>query len=143
MTNAGELLEVVNADTVNLTNATDSLTFGQLYNISWSSRYQMHKRTTTDKVGKMYPNIGVVTIEGDIIITMPEITTFVGYHTPLSSGDLVSKNWDLELTGQNTNTDTVRLGNAKMSGLSFIAGELGEANFHVTFTATTGDVSEP
>lgn len=142
MTNAGELLEVVNADTVNLTNATDSLTFGQLYNISWSSRYQMHKRTTTDKKGKMYPNIGIVTIEGDIEITIPEITTFVGYHTT-TSGDLPSKNWDLELTGKNTNTDTVRLGDAKMTGLSMNAGETGDASFHVTFTATTDNVSEP
>ena len=142
MTNAGELAEVVNADKVNLVNATDSLTFGQLYNISWSSRYQMHKRTTTDKVGKMYPNIGIVTIEGDILITTPEITTFVGYHS-LTSGDLPSKNWDLEITGKNTTLDKVRLGNAKMSGLSMIAGEVGEANFHVVFTSTTGDVSEP
>jgi hypothetical protein len=142
MVNAGELLEVVNADTVNLTNASDSLTFGELYNISWSSRYQMHKRTTTDKKGKLYPNIGVVTIEGDIVITIPEITTFVGYHT-LTSGDLPTKNWDLELTGKDTATDTVRLGSAKMSGLAFLAGETGDATFHVTFTSTTDNVSEP
>lgn len=141
MVNAGELAEVVNADQVNLTNATDSLTFGQLYNITWRSLYPIHKRTRTDKLRETYVGLPDIQIEGDILITQPEITTFVTYHS-LSGGTLPEKNWDFEITSKDTTADKVRIV-AMMTGLNMIAGETGGAIFHVQFTTVTGVISEP
>ena len=141
MVNAGELAEVVNADKVDLTNASDSLTFGQLYNITWNSRTPTHKRTTTDHKLKRYAGLPDIAISGDILITKPEVTTFVGYHS-FTNGTLTAKNWDLEIVAKDTTTDKVRI-SAIMTGLGFIAPEKGGSWFHITLENQTEAISEP
>ncbi len=141
MVNAGELGELVNAEQVNLTNATDSLTFGQLYNLTWTSRTPTHKRTTVDKKLKRYAGLPDIAIAGDILITQPEITTFVGYHS-FSGGKLTAMNWDLEIVAKDTTTDTVRI-SAIMTGLGFIAPEAGGSWFHIILENQTEAISEP
>ena len=141
MVNAGELAELTNADQVNLTNATDVLTFGQLFNITWNSKSPTHKRTTTDHKLKRYAGLPDIAIAGDILITQPEVTTFVGYHT-FTGGTLPAKNWDLEMTAKDTTTDKVRI-SAIMTGLGFIAPEKGGSWFHVTLENQTEAITEP
>lgn len=141
MVNAGELAEVTNADKVNLTNQTDNLTFGQLHNITWDDRSPVHKRTSIDKTLKQYAGLRVVTIGGDILITIPEITTFAGYRTPVN-GQLPNNNWDLELTGKNLVLDTVRIFGF-VNVWRLIAPQKGGAWFHIEITNQTETVSEP
>ena len=141
MVNAGELTELTNADKVELTNSTDSLDFGQLHDIRWSSRMPTHKRTRTDKKRNVYVGLPEITIEGDLWVTTPEITTLVSYHT-LSNGDLPVKNWDLKTTAFDASTDTIRIA-AKETGLDFVGPEQGLAVFHIVLTTTTGVITEP
>lgn len=141
MVNSGELAELVNADKVNLTNQTDNLTFGQLHNLRWSDTSPIHKRTSIDKTLKQYAGQKVITISGDILITTPEITTFVGFRN-YTNGQLPNKNWDLELTGINLILDTVRIFGF-LSGLDFIRPQKGGAWFHVEIANQTEVVSEP
>jgi len=141
MANAGELAEVVNAELVELTNQTDSEDYGQLYNVRWSSTFPTHKRVSIDKTEHHYTGLPSITIAADILITKPEVTTFVGYNQ-LSGGDLPTKNWDLKVTAFDTTTDTIRIV-GKMTGLDFIGPEEGDSWFHITITSDTGVITEP
>lgn len=141
MVNAGEVAETINADLVELTNATNSLDYGQLFNIRWSSRHPTHKRVSIDKTEKTYTGLAAITIEADILITQPDITTFVSNNT-LSGGDLPLKNWDLKVTAKDTTTDSIRIA-GKMTGLDFLGPEEGDSWFHIILTSETGVITEP
>jgi len=141
MANVGELVELVNAEQVELTDATNSRDWGQLYNVRWSSRTPTHKRTRIDKKVEQYAGIPTITIEGDIGITDPEVTTLVGY-SALVGGQLPENNWDLKVTAKDGGTDTIRIV-AMLTGLDFIGPQEGFASFHIQLTSTTHTVSEP
>lgn len=141
MANVGELSELVNAELVTLTDATNSRDWGQLYNIRWSSRTPVHKRTRLDKKVEQYAALPVITISGDILVTQPEVTTVIAYHRH-SSGALPQNNWDLKVTGKDATTDTVRI-IAMMTGLDFLGPQEGFASFHIELTSVTEAISEP
>ena len=135
MANVGELVELVNAEQVELTDATNSRDWGQLYNVRWSSRTPVHKRTRIDKKVESYAGLPAITISGDIGITDPEVATLMAYHTH-SGGQLPENNWDLKVTAKDGGTDTIRIV-AMLTGLDFLGPQEGYASFHIEMTATT------
>jgi hypothetical protein len=139
MANAGELAELVNAEQVTLSRASND--FGQLFNIRWNSKTPTHKRTTLDKKMRRYAGQPDISISGEILITQPEITTFVGLHT-ISGGKLTASNWDLKVTAKDTSVDTVRISGI-MTGLGFIAPEKGGSWFTTTIENQTEAITEP
>ncbi len=143
MVNSGELVELINADQVTLTNATDSLDFGQLFNIGWNRDVPQIKKPRGDGTVEYLDGTAGITIEADIFLTTPEITTFLGYAIPTGTPpQLVLKNWDLITTGLDAATDTIRI-SGKLNGLRFIAGEDDLANYHITITSADGVITEP
>jgi len=141
MVNAGELAELINAEDVTLTNQTDSLTFGQLFNITWGSKTPTNEHVNTSGTRDTTDLPDLAFIEGDILITQPEITTFVGYRAKTAKA-LTAKNWDIGFTAFNTTTDTIRIV-AKMVDLQFLGPEEGGAWFHIRLESETGLVTEP
>jgi len=142
MVNAGELTELINAVKVTLTNFTDTLDFGQLFNIRWRSFTPQNKKPRGDGTVEFLDGTPELSIEADIFLTTPEITTFIGYTKPTGTPPQLSlKNWDLKTTGFDAATDTIRI-LGKVNGLEMIAGETGDANVHLTITAADGVITE-
>ncbi len=141
MVNTGSLANLTNADQVELTDATASRDWGQLYNVRWSLRNPIHKRTRLDKKVEQYAGLPTIIISAEIGLTSDEITTFLAYQTR-TNGQLEENNWDLKCTSKNTNTDTIRIV-AMMSGLDFLGPQDGYASFHIELTSTTEVLSEP
>ena len=94
MANAGEDGEVVNAELVTLTDSTNSRDYGQLFNISFRSDVPIHVRYWTDGTRDTMVDPATNIIEGDILVTIPEITTLLSYQT-FSNEDLPENNWDI------------------------------------------------
>ncbi len=141
MVNVGEIAEVVNAEKVELTNSTDSEDYGQLYNITWSSNIQQYSKVRTDGTQDTLDGGDTIVIEGDVLVTQPEITTLVTAHTR-ASNDLPRKNWDLKFTAKDATTDTLRF-TGKLIGLSFLAPEHGDSWYHLSIRNTTSGIAEP
>jgi len=140
MVKAGEEAELVNAQRYTLTNSTDSLTFDQMYNLRFNIARPIRKRTTTDGVVRTIEGSAENTIEADVLITTPEITTMVGY-TQLSSGALPTKNWDVQTTDRTGTVDTLRF-TGRVTGLSMIRQMVGGTWFHLTIQTTVEAVTE-
>ncbi len=141
MVNTGSLTRLTNADRVELTNQTDSQDYGQLTNITWSSEFEQLPKVRTDGTQDSLDKRHNVIIEGDIWLTVPEITTFLGFHSQTAL-NLPSKNWDLKCTDITGVLDTVRI-IGKLSGLKMEGAQKGHARFHVKITDTTGAITEP
>lgn len=143
MVNAGETTKLVNADKVTLTNFTDSLTFGQLYNLQWNGIVPQMKKAHIDGSRDSLDRTPEVVIQGDIFVTQPEITTWIGYNVPTGTPpQLVTKSWDLGFTAFDGAVDTIRIV-GKVNGLQYMAPENDGSWYHVTITSTTGVITEP
>lgn len=141
MVNVGEKGETINADLVELIDSSNSRDWGQLFNVRMYSDAPIHARYLTDGTRDTLTDPATVKIEGDILITQPEITTMLSYLT-FSNEDLPENNWDVKFTAKDTTTDTARI-TGKMIGLTMQAGESGWTWFHVIIESTTGVVAEP
>ena len=141
MVNAGELAELCNSDDVTLTNQTNALTFGQLFNITWNSATPTQEKAHVDGSRDTTDQVDNLSIEGDIFITIPEITTLVSYRAKTGNA-LPTKNWDIGFVGDNAVSDTIRIV-AKLTQLQFIAPEKGYSLFHIKLESEDGAITEP
>ena len=141
MVNAGELAEIVNADQTELRNVTDSLEYGQLYNIRWNSMVPQFPKKWSDGGRETLDGVRDVIIEGDILITEPEVLSLVTLNTPTGTPpQLPIKTWRFFMTARNLTTRQADI-SGKLVGLSFLAKDKGEAWFHVTVENTTETVT--
>lgn len=137
MTNAGELAELTNADATELRNVTDSLEYGQLYNIRWSSMIPQFPKNWSDGSRESLDGVRNVIIEGDIAITEPEVTSLVTLNTPTGTPPVLPiKTWRFFGTSFNSATFQVDI-SGKLIGLAFVARDKGHAWFHVTIENAT------
>ena len=138
MVNVGDQAKLVNAQKMRLLQGSND--YHQVINFRFGISYPSRKRARTDGVLKRKEGLGEHYIEGDIALTEAEVTTFVGFATPVS-GELPENNWDLKVTARDTSTDTIRIG-AKMSQLIFMRPYKGLALFHFKLDTVDTDVTE-
>lgn len=141
MVNTGSLARLTNADRVELTNQTDAQDYGQVINLTWESTFDQRPKVRTDGTEDSLDLRHSIVIEGDIWLTVPEITTFLSHHSQTAL-NLPSKNWDLRCTDITGVLDTVRIV-GKLSALKMLGAQKGHALFHVKITDTTGAITEP
>lgn len=114
-----------------------------MYNLQWNGNVPQIKKARTDGTRTLLDRTPEITIEADIWVTQPEITTFIGYNIPTGTPpQLVTKNWDVKFTALDNTQDTLRIV-GKLNQLNFIAPENGGAWYHITITSTTGVITEP
>lgn len=139
MANAGEQTEVVNVTRASLTQSTDSLTFGQLFNMKMNISRAFKKVQTTDGNFKKFYSTGDNYVEGDILLTTPEMATLKNY-TVLTNGDLPTKNWQLGFTDVSGAAVTVTM-SAQLSTLQLIRQTEGGVLFHIRLELTTDTIT--
>jgi len=82
-----------------------------------------------------------VIIEGDILITEPEVTALVTLNTPTGTPPILPiKTWRFFMTSKNTTSRQADI-SGKLVGLAFLAKDKGEAWFHVTVENTSQTVT--
>lgn len=136
MADAGELTEFVNSGKVTLTNVTDSLTFKQLYNVQIKLITDVIKRHLTNNALEKFFEPRDFVIEADIMLTTPEIITWVNWTTQTNNLP-DSHSWRVSFT-PDTGTAVSISGTFRLSQLFFIAPEEGDCNYHIRLESIDG-----
>ena len=140
MADAGEQIEFVNSGNVSLVNATDSATFKQLYNLRVSITQNVVTKQTISNLLDKHFDLRDFVVEGDIMITEPEIATWIGY-TVQTNNLPPAKSFQIIFTADNGNTSTVS-GTFRIKDLFYEIPEEGDANYHVRLESVDGAVVE-
>lgn len=139
MVNVGDRAKLVTAQSVRLLQGTDD--YHQLFNANFEVTRPSTKKARTDAVVERMEGLAEHFIEGDILITVPEITTLIGMSL-LVNRQLPQNAWDLQFTSRDGTTDTIRI-TAKLTGLTFVRPAKGLSMFHIRLDISGGDVTEP
>jgi hypothetical protein len=143
MANAGENTERIDGWKVTLTNSTDTLDFGQMFVTRYRGMVRGIKKARGDGTRTRLDRTGERSITGQIWLTIPEITTFIGYNTPTGTPpQLTPKNWDIGFTGMDETTDTIRISGV-VELFEFEAPEKDGTWCVVGIDSVDGVVSEP
>lgn len=139
MVNVGDQAKLVGAQSHRLIQGTDD--YHQLYNLSMGLTRPSYKKARTDGEVRRLEGLAEHYIEGQILVTVPQITTLVNM-TKLTSGQLPINAWDIQMTSRDNTTDTLRI-NAKLTSLNFIRPVKGLSLFHIRLDLANGEVTEP
>lgn len=137
---AGELAEFVNSGKVSLVNATDTLTFKQMQNVRvFITQETVTNYTISNTVDKHFQPREFA-IEGDIMITEPEIATWIGY-TVQTNNLPPAKSFQVVFTADNGTSSTVS-GTFRIKDLTYNVPTEGDTNYHVRLESVDGAVTE-
>ena len=139
MVDVGELQEFVNSQHVALTNATAAETYKQMYNtiVDITSEVTIHQLTNST-LDKLF-DIRDFAIEGDIMVTQPEIPTFVAL--TLQTDNLPPVNsWNISFTDELGNTSTLD-SSFRLATLQYRIPDRGDANHHIRLESIDGVVT--
>ena len=139
MSAAGEESEFVNASRVRFTNATLGNFYKQIYNVSVfiNAINTTLRQLSNDTLEKLY-DLRDFAIEGDIMVTEPEITTWVGL-TVQTNNNPTAQSYQVAFTDENGNTTTLS-GTFRLTQLNHNRVEEGAANYHIRLESIDGDV---
>lgn len=131
--------ERVDTQNVSLTNTTDSETYLQLLNVMPSMTSQLTRRQRTDSIIENLWDLRVTAIEGDIILTTPEIATWVAYMLQANNVP-PTKTWQLSYTPMTGAAKTLTI-TGQVSLLHLIDSGIGVATYHFRIESTTSTVT--
>lgn len=106
MVNQGLAAELINASEVSISDGTD--TYLQLQDLTVNLGHPETREETVDAVHYFYGK-GDHFIEGTILTSSPEISTFVGFTEIDSNGAATSNNWPIVWTDLSGSTSTATL----------------------------------
>jgi len=101
MANQGLDSELINATEVSISDGTD--TYIKLQELTVNFGHPEFREDAVDGVHYFY-GAGDHFIEGTLLATVPELTTFTGFTEIDSNGAPTSKNWVLVYTGESSGT---------------------------------------
>lgn len=139
MVDAGEWAERVDTQDVSLINVTDSLTFKQLLNVFPDISASLTRHQLTDDTIENLWDLRVTFIEGDIVLTTPEITTWVAFTLQTNNKPPV-KTWRLSYKPISGATVTVDI-SGQVSVFRLIDTGRGVALYHFRIEATSSAVT--
>lgn len=139
MSAAGERSEVINSSRVRLTNTTASEFYKQMYNTQLFINSDVTTHQLTNSTLENLFDLRQFAIEADIILTEPEIPTWVA-RTVQTNNNPPSENYDFDFTDKNSNTRTLS-GSFQLSILNHIIPERGLGNYHIRLESTDGVVT--
>ena len=139
MVNEGVWSERVDTQNVSLTNNTDSITFLQLLNVWIIRTAALTRHIRTDSVIENLWDPAIAAIEGDIVLTTPETTTWNTYLTQ-TNNQPPTKTWRLAyvpISGSTVNVDI----SGQVSQFRPIDSGAGVVTYHFRIEATTSTVT--
>ena len=136
---SGELLEYVNATNVSFTNVTDAQTYKQMYRVKvFITQDIIKKQTISNTIDKQFELRDFV-IEGDIMITDPEIGVWI-LLTVQTNNLPPAKSFNIVFTADDGGTATIT-GTFRVKDLIYDVPEEGDSNYHVRLESVDGAVS--
>lgn len=133
----GTEAKLVNTQSVRLLQGAND--YQQLYNLAVTVTRPSRKKACTDGRIQKLEGLGEHRIEGDLLLTVPEIVTFLGY-TALVNRALPINVWTLQFTARDTTTDSISI-SAKLTTLQFIRPEAGATLYHIILETVDTEVT--
>jgi len=122
--------EYVDTQDVSLNVSTEDFTFTQLTNVRLNREHDVTTHYLTNDTVERIVNLEIPSIEGDIVLTVPEIAFWKGMQLKDSQGLLLQRNWTLNYTSQNNATAFSILRNGKVVQFYIIDSGLGALTHH-------------
>lgn len=139
MSAAGERSEVVNSSRVRLTNNTASEFYKQMYNTVLFINSNVTIRQLSNDVLEKFFDLRDFALEADIIITEPEIPTWVT-RTVQTSNNPPAESYSFDFTDKASNTTTLS-GTFRLSQLNHNIPDRGLGNYHIRLESVDGVVT--
>jgi len=139
MANVGLQSALVTAQSIRLQQGSDD--YHQLFNATFGLHRPSNKKARTDAIVERMEGLAEHFIEGDLLLTVSEVTTLVGLSL-LVNRQLPENAWDFQFTSRSNVTDDIRI-TAKLTGCDFVRPVKGLGMFHIRLDISSGDVTEP
>jgi len=124
----GVRINYVDTQNVSLNVSIENLLFTQVTNLKINRERNVDTNYLTNDTVERVSNLEIPSIEGDVVLTVPEITVWNVYLTPtVESGVLPTRDWTIKFTDQTGTSATYVLNSAKVTQFYAIDSGLGAA----------------
>jgi len=130
MSAVGIRVDYVDTQDVSLQVDTENLIFTQITNVKINRERDVTTHYLTDDTVERVSNLEIPSIEGDVVLTIPQIAQWNVYLTPDSQGLLPTRGWELKYTSQDGESDGYVLNSAKVTQFFATDAGLGAATHH-------------
>ena len=130
MSAVGVRNEYVDTQDVSLTVSDENLIFTQLTNVRLNREHDITTHYLTDDTVERIANLEIPFIEGDLVLTVPEIAFWKSMQFKDSQGLLPQRDWTLAYLSQNNAGSTSTLNDGKVVQFYIIDTGLGALTHH-------------
>jgi len=130
MSAVGIRVDYVDTQDISLQVGTENLIFTQITNLKINRERDVTTHYLTDDTVERVSNLEIPSIEGDVVLTIPQITQWNVYLSPDSQGLLPTRDWTLKFTSQSGASDSYTLQSAKVTQFYATDPGLGVATHH-------------
>ena len=124
----GSRINYVDTQNVSLNVSDENLTFTQVTNVKINRERNVDTNYLTNDTVERVSNLEMPSIEGDVVLTVPQIPQWNVYLTPtVDSGVLPTREWTIKFTDQTGTSATYVLNSAKVTQFYAIDSGLGAA----------------
>jgi len=126
----GARINYVDTQDVSLNVSGENLTFTQVTNVKINRERDVKTHYLTDDTVERISNLEIPSIEGDVVLTVPQIPDWNVYLTVDSQGLLPTRDWTIKFTDQTGTSATYVLNSAKVTQFYADDSGLGAATHH-------------
>ncbi len=130
MSAVGVRTNYVDTQDVSLLVSTENLIFTQVTNVRINRERDVTTHYLTDDTVERISNLEIPSIEGDVVLTVPQIAQWNVYLVSDSQGLLPTRNWTLTFTDQSNTSASSTLDSGKLTQFYAIDSGLGAATHH-------------
>lgn len=130
MSAVGIRADYVDTQDISLQVGTENLIFTQITNLKINRERDVTTHYLTDDTVERVANLEIPSIEGDVVLTVPQITQWNVYLTTDSQGLLPTRDWTLKFTSQSGESNSYTLQSAKVTQFYATDSGLGVATHH-------------
>ncbi len=130
MSAVGIRADYVDTQDISLQVGTENLIFTQITNVKINRERDVTTHYLTDDTVERVSNLEIPSIEGDVVLTIPQITQWNVYLISDSRGLLPTRDWTLKFTSQSGASDSYILQSAKVTQFYATDSGLGAATHH-------------
>lgn len=135
----GDIAEVISSQGIELHNVTDNKNYRQLFNLQFGTNRKMTQKTKSDATIDYVEGISQIIIEGDILVTTPQIAELL-LLTTLTTRQIPVKSWRLKTTDRSKTNATLTI-NGKVQTCTMTRQMLGHAWFHIAILGLADSVT--
>jgi len=126
----GARINYVDTQDISLEVSTENLIFTQVTNVKINIEHDVKTHYLTDDTVERVSNLEIPSIEGDVVLTVPEIPDWNLYLKVDSQGLLPTRNWTIKFTDQTGTSATYVLNSGKLTQFFADDSGLGSATHH-------------